>query len=84
MPKKEKSDTDLLKEAFDSLSPREIEIFYYRFIIGLSLREVGEEFCVNKERIRQLEAKIAAKIYGVFYNEIKKYNKSLIKALKNF
>ncbi|MFA6424313.1 MAG: sigma-70 family RNA polymerase sigma factor [Candidatus Magasanikbacteria bacterium] len=57
---------DYVKEAISSLSPREQKILEMRF--GLTdgvthtLEEVGQEFGVTRERIRQIEAKALEKI----------------------
>ncbi|MBT3418859.1 MAG: sigma-70 family RNA polymerase sigma factor [Candidatus Magasanikbacteria bacterium] len=62
---------DYIKEAIEDLSPREQKILEMRF--GLTdgvthtLEEVGREFDVTRERIRQIEAKALEKIktFGV-------------------
>ena len=57
---------DYVKEAIKDVSPREQKILEMRF--GLSdgvthtLEEVGQEFGVTRERIRQIEAKALEKI----------------------
>lgn len=57
---------DQLKEIMDDLSPREQKILQMRFGIedGIThtLEEVGKEFGVTRERIRQIEAKALEKI----------------------
>lgn len=57
---------DQLKEIMDDLSPREQKILQMRFGIedGIThtLEEVGKEFGVTRERIRQIEAKALDKI----------------------
>ena len=57
---------DYVKEAMDDLSPREQKILEMRFGLedGIShtLEEVGKEFDVTRERIRQIEAKALEKI----------------------
>ncbi len=59
---------DYIQEAIKDLSPREQKILEMRF--GLSdgvthtLEEVGREFDVTRERIRQIEAKSLEKIQG--------------------
>ena len=62
--------TQLLKEQIDevlgSLSERERKIIQMRFGLGngksRTLEEVGQEFDVTRERIRQIEAKALAKL----------------------
>lgn len=60
---------DYIKEAIKDLSPREQKILEMRF--GLTdgvthtLEEVGREFDVTRERIRQIEAKSLEKIQGM-------------------
>ena len=57
---------DHIKEVLETLSPREAKVLEYRF--GLedgkqrTLEEVGKEFGVTRERIRQIEAKALEKI----------------------
>ena len=49
-----------------TLTPREEKIVRMRFGIGEAsdhtLEEVGQDFCVTRERIRQIEAKALAKL----------------------
>lgn len=57
---------DHIRETLESLSPREAKVLEYRF--GLedgkqrTLEEVGKEFGVTRERIRQIEAKAIRKL----------------------
>ena len=57
---------DHIKEVLETLSPREAKVLEYRF--GLedgkqrTLEEVGKEFGVTRERIRQIEAKAIRKL----------------------
>ncbi len=57
---------DYVQEAIKSLSPREQKILEMRFGLGdgvtHTLEEVGQEFGVTRERIRQIEAKALEKI----------------------
>ena len=59
-------DNHSVYEAFKTLSPREKEILSMRFGLkdGVThhLEEVGEEFGVTRERIRQIETKVLEKI----------------------
>ena len=62
---------DYIKDALKDLSPREQKILEMRFGLGdgvtHTLEEVGREFDVTRERIRQIEAKALEKIqtFGV-------------------
>ena len=55
-----------IAEALEELTPREQRILRMRFGIGdttdHTLEEVGKEFGVTRERIRQIEAKALAKL----------------------
>jgi RNA polymerase primary sigma factor len=57
---------DATTRALASLSPREERIVRMRFGVGMSadhtLAEVGEQFSVSRERIRQIEAKALRKL----------------------
>ncbi|MFC1788073.1 sigma-70 family RNA polymerase sigma factor, partial [Patescibacteria group bacterium] len=57
---------DYVKDSMKELSPREQKILEMRFGLtdGVShtLEEVGKEFDVTRERIRQIEAKALEKI----------------------
>ncbi|MBU2542506.1 sigma-70 family RNA polymerase sigma factor [Patescibacteria group bacterium] len=57
---------DYIREAMKDLSPREQKILEMRFGLGdgvtHTLEEVGREFDVTRERIRQIEAKALEKI----------------------
>ena len=52
---------DVVKDILDSLTPREAKVLRMRFGIEMStdhtLEEVGKQFDVTRERIRQIEAK---------------------------
>ncbi|MEQ4618034.1 MAG: RNA polymerase sigma factor RpoD, partial [Corticimicrobacter sp.] len=57
---------DVVKEVLDSLTPREAKVLRMRFGIEMStdqtLEEVGKQFDVTRERIRQIEAKALRKL----------------------
>ena len=57
-----------LGEALERLTPRERSIIVSRFLEDkrVTLAEIGEEFGVSKERIRQLEGKALAKLHAAF------------------
>ncbi len=56
----------VVKEILDSLTPREAKVLRMRFGIEMSidhtLEEVGKQFDVTRERIRQIEAKALRKL----------------------
>lgn len=56
----------LLKEVMEMLNPREQEVLRLRFGLNASgdmtLEEIGKQFAVTRERIRQIEAKALRKI----------------------
>jgi RNA polymerase primary sigma factor len=58
--------TTTTQEVLNSLSPREAKVVRMRFGIGMSsehtLEEVGKEFEVTRERIRQIESKALRKL----------------------
>ena len=57
---------DATKDVLDSLTPREAKVLRMRFGIEMStdhtLEEVGKQFDVTRERIRQIEAKALRKL----------------------
>ena len=57
---------DITKEVLDSLTPREAKVLRMRFGIEMNtdhtLEEVGKQFDVTRERIRQIEAKAIRKL----------------------
>jgi len=56
----------IVTEILSTLTPREERVLRKRFGIGLAkdytLKEVGTDFGVNRERIRQIEAKALRKL----------------------
>ena len=69
---------DHIKEVVRYLTPREQKILEMRFGladgIGHTLEEVGQEFGVTRERIRQIEAKALEKIRAhEFIQKLKEY-----------
>jgi len=56
----------VVTEVLSTLKPREERVLRKRFGIGLAkdytLEEVGQEFCVTRDRIRQIEAKALRKL----------------------
>ena len=57
---------DVVKDILDSLTPREAKVLRMRFGIEMNtdhtLEEVGKQFDVTRERIRQIEAKALRKL----------------------
>jgi RNA polymerase primary sigma factor len=57
---------DVTKDILDSLTPREAKVLRMRFGIEMNtdhtLEEVGKQFDVTRERIRQIEAKALRKL----------------------
>jgi RNA polymerase primary sigma factor len=59
-----------LEEALETLTPREAKVLRMRFGIGIgtdhTLEEIGNQFEVTRERIRQIEAKALQKLRANF------------------
>lgn len=59
-------DADVLYEKLATLTPREEEVLRLRYGIGhnreYTLEEVGQKFCVTRERVRQIEANAFCKL----------------------
>jgi RNA polymerase primary sigma factor len=57
---------EVTKHVLDSLTPREAKVLRMRFGIEMNtdhtLEEVGKQFDVTRERIRQIEAKALRKL----------------------
>ena len=57
---------DATKDVLDTLTPREAKVLRMRFGIEMNtdhtLEEVGKQFDVTRERIRQIEAKALRKL----------------------
>ena len=62
----EKETVQAVHEAIESLTPREAQVLALRFGLGNenehSLEETGEKFNINRERIRQIEARALRKM----------------------
>jgi RNA polymerase primary sigma factor len=63
----------IVKEILDSIDPREAKILRMRFGIDMdddyTLEEVGQQYDVTRERIRQIEAKALRKLKQPSYSE---------------
>ena len=57
---------DVCKDVLDTLTPREAKVLRMRFGVEMNtdhtLEEVGKQFDVTRERIRQIEAKALRKL----------------------
>ena len=53
----------LYKEA--KITNREKQVFYMRFVLEMTLDEIGDKMFVTRERIRQIESKMIRKIKRV-------------------
>jgi len=58
--------SEIVREILSTLTPREAKVLMMRFGIGMNtdhtLEEVGKQFDVTRERIRQIEAKALRKL----------------------
>lgn len=55
---------DSLKTLVPTLSEKELDILYNRLLtdVPITLREIGEKYSISRERVRQLESRLLAKI----------------------
>ena len=64
---------EALEEALQTLTAREAKVLRMRFGLGLgtdhTLEEIGNQFDVTRERIRQIEAKALQKLKSSLSNE---------------
>ena len=71
------SQKEHIEDAIESLNEREAKVLKMRFGIGdgneHTLEEVGHQFRVTRERIRQIEAKAMRKLSGPRLSEKLKY-----------
>jgi RNA polymerase primary sigma factor len=55
---------DGIKDKLATLTPREEKVICQRLLEGKTLEEVGRDFHVTRERIRQIECKALKKLKG--------------------
>lgn len=73
----------ILKEAVDELPERDAKVLYMRFGLDMpsdyTLEEIGDQFGVTRERIRQIEAKALKKIFQTskYGEDFKAYYESI-------
>jgi DNA-directed RNA polymerase sigma subunit (sigma70/sigma32) len=48
-----------------NISNREKQVFYMRFVLEMTLDEIGEKMFVSRERIRQIEGRLVRRIKDV-------------------
>ena len=66
---------DLINEALNRLNEREKDIIIQRYADRKSLDEVGYDYNVTRERIRQIEAKATRRLRAMLYENLKeRYN----------
>lgn len=66
---------DLINEALNRLNEREKDVIIQRYADRKSLDEVGYDYNVTRERIRQIEAKATYRLRAMLYKNLKeKYN----------
>ena len=66
---------DLINEALNQLNEREKDVIIQRYADRKSLDEIGYDYNVTRERIRQIEAKTTYKLRAMLYKNLKeKYN----------
>ena len=66
---------DLINEALNQLNEREKDIIIQRYADRKSLDEVGYDYNVTRERIRQIEAKATRRLRAMLYENLKeRYN----------
>lgn len=61
-----------IREAMEHLTPRERDVITQRFLTDdkITLAEIGEEFGVTKERIRQIEGKALSKLRDALQDRV--------------
>jgi RNA polymerase primary sigma factor len=73
----------ILEEALESLTAREAKVLRMRFGMGIgtdhTLEEIGQQFDVTRERIRQIEAKALQKLKNMKNSKLKSFYEGRIK-----
>jgi RNA polymerase primary sigma factor len=59
---------EIIKQSIKKLSPREKTVIIRRIFEGKTFQEIGKEFDVTRERIRQIESKAAEIMYKTIIN----------------
>ena len=72
--------TQKIKEIEDTFNDKELEILHKRLLSDdpVTLREIGEQFGITRERVRQIEARLLQKIRDHLFKEIKDFSKDWI------
>lgn len=72
--------TQKIKEIEDSFNEKELEILHKRLLSDdpVTLREIGEQFGITRERVRQIEARLLQKIRDHLFKEIKDFSRDWI------
>jgi RNA polymerase sigma factor (sigma-70 family) len=52
-----REEAEIVRNAIDTLPPREAEVIRRRFFDGMTLTDIGQSLGITKERVRQLEAR---------------------------
>ena len=73
----------ILEEALESLTAREAKVLRMRFGMGIgtdhTLEEIGQQFDVTRERIRQIEAKALQKLKNMKNSKLKSFYEGRIR-----
>ncbi|SIN77553.1 RNA polymerase factor sigma-32 [Halodesulfovibrio marinisediminis] len=72
--------TQKISEIEHKFNDKELEILHKRLLSDdpVTLREIGEQFGITRERVRQIEARLLQKIRDHLFKEIKDFSKDWI------
>lgn len=72
--------TQKINEIEHTFNEKELEILHKRLLSDdpVTLREIGEQFGITRERVRQIEARLLQKIRDHLFKEIKDFSKDWI------